>query len=67
MDADIMVPVLAIVLSTGIPLSAIWTEYLRYRILMQKGLYQLRQPSDYPSWRLLLARSAVTRRNLATS
>jgi len=67
MDADIMVPVLAIVFSIGIPLSAIWTEHLRDRVLMQKGLYQLKQPSAYPSWRLLLASLAVTRRSLATS
>jgi len=60
MDANIVIPVVAIVFGCGIPLSAIWTEHLRDKALIEKGLYQPKQPSAYPGWGLLLAGSIVT-------
>ena len=44
MDAGIVIPVVAIVFALGIPLLAVWTEYKRDRTLIEKGLYQPKQP-----------------------
>ena len=60
MDADIVIPIVAIVFGIGIPLLSIWTEYRRDRALIEKGLYQPKQPSAYPGWGLLLGGSIVT-------
>lgn len=45
MDANIVIPVVAIVFGCGIPLSAIWTEHLRDKALIEKGLYQRKAPN----------------------
>lgn len=39
-----LVPILGIVFGCGIALLAIWTEYSRDKTLIEKGLYQPKQP-----------------------
>jgi len=58
----IIIPLVAIVLGIAIPLSAIWTEYKRDKVLIEKGLYQPKQPKPLgpPGWGLLLGGSILT-------
>lgn len=62
MDTAILVPIFGVIFGCGIALLAIWTEYRRDRALIEKGLYQPKQPKPLgsPSWGLLLAGSIVT-------
>jgi len=62
MDIGVIVPIVAVVFIFSIPLSAIWTEYFRDKALIEKGLYQPKQPapSTAPDWRFLLAGSILT-------
>ena len=48
----ILIPIFGIVFGCGIALLAIWTEYRRDRALIEKGLYQPKQPErpDPPGW-----------------
>jgi len=55
----IIIPLVAIVLGIAIPLSAIWTEYKRDKVLIEKGLYQPKPPGP-PGWGLLLGGSILT-------
>lgn len=48
--------IVAIVFSCGIPLLAIHTEPKKDMALIEKGLYQPRQPSAYPGWGILARR-----------
>jgi len=54
MDAGVLIPVVATIFGCGIPLSAIWTEYLRDRALIEKGLYQPKQTLSL-SWLGIIA------------
>jgi hypothetical protein len=55
----ILVPIFGIVFGCGIALLAIWTEYRRDRALIEKGLYQPKQPEPLgpPGWGSLTAGS----------
>ena len=56
----LLVPIFGIVFGCGIALLSIWTEHRKDRALIEKGLYQPKQPSAHPGWGLLLAGSIVT-------
>ncbi|MFO7773714.1 MAG: DUF6249 domain-containing protein [Dehalococcoidia bacterium] len=57
----ILIPIFGIVFGCGIALLAIWTEYKRDRALIEKGLYQPKQPesSGPPGWGFLVVGSVV--------
>jgi len=56
-----LVPIFGIVFGCGIALLAIWTEYRRDRALIEKGLYQPKQPEPLgpPGWGSLTAGSVA--------
>ncbi len=58
---EILIPIFGIVFGCGIALLAIWTEYRRDRALIEKGLYQPKQPDQTgpPGWGLLIAGALV--------
>lgn len=57
----VLVPIFGIVFGCGIALLAIWTEYRRDRVLIEKGLYQPKQPdpSGPPGLGFLVVGSVV--------
>jgi hypothetical protein len=52
----ILIPIFGIVFGCGIALLAIWTEYKRDRALIEKGLYEPKQPDrpGPPGWGFLV-------------
>jgi len=60
MDAGIVIPVVAIVFGIACGGLSIWTEHKKDMALIEKGLYQPKQPSAHPGWGFLLAGSIVT-------
>ena len=57
----ILIPIFGIAFGCGIALLAIWTEYRRDRALIERGLYQPRQPErpGPPGWGFLVVGSIL--------
>jgi len=63
MDAGVvalLIPIVAIVFGIACGGWSIYWEHKKDIALIEKGLYQPKQPSDHPSWGLLLTGSIIT-------
>jgi len=56
-----LIPIFGIIFGCGIALLAIWTEYKRDKILIEKGLYKPEQPKPAgpPGWGFFISGSVM--------